>query len=365
MKNDMVIQSMSPKYKQMLEILMKNIFTMKRDEKLPSFRELMNEYNVSYTTVSRVLVELQGKGLIYKIQGKGIFTTGKHLDKDKPDNFNFKNSISLILPFSPGHDVLIGNVLNAAEEVCEENGFLLHISVIDRTVDEKIVYLNRLVDSGLKGMIVFLKDSIFKNSNYLKMIEQFFQKLNKKNYPYVFIDRYIEGIDADYVVVDHKFGIQLSTNHLINQGAEFLYFVYNAGTENISSVKDKVYGFNKTIEKNKKKCKGKIISNRTLFNNIVAIVKDNEKKVGFVCNDDALAARIVDELANEKYFAGIDYYIMGYGNFRDLTAFDTIEQYPDKMGKMASEILMSKIMRRKISREKIKIKPILIRRVKK
>lgn len=65
----------TPLYLQLRDELMKSIQdgTVANGERLPSERELCNQYSVSRITVRQALNELEKSGMIYTVQGKGTF----------------------------------------------------------------------------------------------------------------------------------------------------------------------------------------------------------------------------------------------------------------------------------------------------
>jgi DNA-binding GntR family transcriptional regulator len=65
----------TPLYLQLRDELKKSIQegTLANGERLPSERELCNQYSVSRITVRQALNELEKSGLIYTVQGKGTF----------------------------------------------------------------------------------------------------------------------------------------------------------------------------------------------------------------------------------------------------------------------------------------------------
>ncbi len=62
-----------PAYYKLEKILREKILSMEPGEKLPSERELIDEYGVSRTTVRKALDDLEREGLIKRIPGKGTF----------------------------------------------------------------------------------------------------------------------------------------------------------------------------------------------------------------------------------------------------------------------------------------------------
>lgn len=64
---------MSSLYQDLIDKLLEQISTMEKGAKLPSERQLCEDYNVSRTTVRNALSFLVNSGVLYQIQGKGTF----------------------------------------------------------------------------------------------------------------------------------------------------------------------------------------------------------------------------------------------------------------------------------------------------
>ena len=76
-----------PVYEQIVDGFKKLIVTgvIKRDEKMPSVRELAAQYAINPNTIQRAYRDLENDGYIYSVPGKGSFVvdvsevSGKHL----------------------------------------------------------------------------------------------------------------------------------------------------------------------------------------------------------------------------------------------------------------------------------------------
>lgn len=65
-----------PLYIQLVDMLQQQIEEdLKPDEKLPTEKELCEEYSLSRTTVRQAMSELERRGIIYRVQGKGSFVS--------------------------------------------------------------------------------------------------------------------------------------------------------------------------------------------------------------------------------------------------------------------------------------------------
>ena len=70
--------SRTPIYEQIKEqiVLDINRGVLKKDDQLPSLRQLSAQLSININTVKRALSELEAQGVIYSVAGKGIFISG-------------------------------------------------------------------------------------------------------------------------------------------------------------------------------------------------------------------------------------------------------------------------------------------------
>lgn len=70
--------SRTPIYEQIKEQIVLDISrgVLKKDDQLPSLRQLSASLGLNINTVKRALSELEAQGVIYTIAGKGIFVSG-------------------------------------------------------------------------------------------------------------------------------------------------------------------------------------------------------------------------------------------------------------------------------------------------
>ena len=70
--------SRTPIYEQLKEQIVLDISRgeLKKDDQLPSLRQLSAQLGLNINTVKRALSELEAQGVIYTIAGKGVFVSG-------------------------------------------------------------------------------------------------------------------------------------------------------------------------------------------------------------------------------------------------------------------------------------------------
>lgn len=93
---------------------------LKKDEKLPSVRELSVELTVNPNTVQRAYKELETHGYIYSIIGKGNYVSGTDEEKKDTDEL-YKKLYTVLKELSyAGEDKQL--IINAVNNIFEERG---------------------------------------------------------------------------------------------------------------------------------------------------------------------------------------------------------------------------------------------------
>ena len=86
--------SRTPIYEQITEQIVLDISrgVLKKDDQLPSLRQLSAQLGLNINTVKRALSELEAQGVIYTIAGKGVFVSGD----EKSQNIYLQQSLDAV-----------------------------------------------------------------------------------------------------------------------------------------------------------------------------------------------------------------------------------------------------------------------------
>lgn len=89
-------KSTNPVYLEIANNIIKLIIngTYQPNDKLPSIRYLSNLFSINHNTVNRAYLELEHRGYIYPIQGKGMFV------KENIEELNDEEKRKLLLSFA-------------------------------------------------------------------------------------------------------------------------------------------------------------------------------------------------------------------------------------------------------------------------
>ncbi len=93
---------------------------LEKDEKLPSVRELSVELTVNPNTVQRAYKELENRGYIYSITGKGNYVSGS--DEEKTDTDELFSKLYGILKELSYVGADKQHIINAVNNIYSERG---------------------------------------------------------------------------------------------------------------------------------------------------------------------------------------------------------------------------------------------------
>ncbi len=189
-------------------------------------REIVERFGVSTTTAVRALNDLVADGLVVRRRGRGTFVvdTAGSLEPDAA-----QGAVAFVSPDDvDAHQVAIRSGI-AAE--CELRGRPLMVATTRDLGSEEAV-LDRVVDQGARGLIVFAWD----RSRAAPALE----RLRRRGVAVVLVDRYLPSMASDAVVFD-DFAIGYDvTAALLDRGHRALAVLWSE--EDVTSVRDRLSG---------------------------------------------------------------------------------------------------------------------------
>jgi len=162
-----------------------------------SITDIANSLNVSKTLVSMVINNHGNTQGISKATQKRVWEKIKEMNY-KPNliarSLRLGKSNTLGLIVSDISNSFYSKIARNIERYAESKGFNLIISSTDEEISREVRLINMLKDRQVDGLII--------SSSQIDSSE--FDLLNKDNYPFVLIDRYIPSLKSNYVGVDNK-----------------------------------------------------------------------------------------------------------------------------------------------------------------
>lgn len=208
-----------PLYQIIINTIQEQILTgeFRKDDKLPSEAQLMEEFNTSRITVTRALKELEHREVIYRLKGKGSFVKGS--GKKKP---GASKIISLVLPHK--EDFFSGGQQYARQisQSCRERGYLCSLHYSDQSTTKERQILNEIASHDVSGAIIYpISDRNIASLSRMKI----------EGFPMVLLDRKLEELALPVITSDNFTGAFEAVSYLADKGHKRIGFVGAKGTD--------------------------------------------------------------------------------------------------------------------------------------
>jgi DNA-binding LacI/PurR family transcriptional regulator len=180
---------------------------------LPTENELTETYQVSRGTVRQVMATLEKEGLVRRERGRGSFLIQSGLEK--PVQFGDHPEISFIVPYV--RDSFVASILLGVENAARISGCAVVFKHVENDLVKQEAALRTAFQQGSAGIILYPVNS--------KDISPVLSELIQRNFPLVFVDRYIRGLFTDVVSSDNFGGGLVATQHLLSLGHRRIAFL--------------------------------------------------------------------------------------------------------------------------------------------
>ncbi|MBU7314069.1 GntR family transcriptional regulator [Paenibacillus oleatilyticus] len=190
-------------------------------DRIPSEKELIARFNVSRITVANALAQLAKDGWIYRIPGRGSFVGrgegasispqagGIQAEKGVQDTAaGVRKMIGLLIPSMADYFAL--RLVQGIVNELNDTGYYLATVLTHNSKEREREAIVELTRMGAAGLIIFPVDAETYNEEILAL------KMNK--FPFVLIDRYLPGVETNFVCSDSALGAKLAVSHLWELG---------------------------------------------------------------------------------------------------------------------------------------------------
>lgn len=229
-----------------------------------SIKDIAEILGVSKTLVSLVLNNKGDQYGINKETQKKVFETAKRL-KYRPNKLaqglrlGKTKSIGLVVPdiSNPFYSKIAKHI----ENIVSKDGYSLIICDTDEDEKKESKIIDTLIERNVDGLIIA--------STLLNALE--IQKIKEQSLPFVFIDRYLDEIECNYVGVDNYQGTYDAIEHLIKENFKKIAY-FSITPEHISTLAERKRGYLDAIKKYNLSIDNELI--KTLpYNNLATSVK--------------------------------------------------------------------------------------------
>ncbi|WP_219834565.1 GntR family transcriptional regulator [Paenibacillus sp. R14(2021)] len=221
------------------------------DDKIPTEKELLEQFDVSRITVANALSELAREGWIYRIPGRGTYVkcdpegvivaaAAAALESAQPaqlvqpmqaEKRRERPKVGLIIPSVSDYFAI--RLLAGITDSLESGGCSLSIMFTFNSKEREKELIRELRDS-VDGLIIFPVDADVYNEEIITL------KMN--GYPFVLIDRYLPGVETNTVHADSALAAKLAVDHLWSLGHRNIAICTDTPLSAVS-VDDRINGY--------------------------------------------------------------------------------------------------------------------------
>ena len=200
--------------------------------RLPSEHELAGRFGVSRGTVRQALASLRQHGLIEAVPGRGSFVRRA---APAPAEAR-RRAVGVVVPSVA--KPYVPEILAGIEDELHDLGYSMLVGSSGSTSAQEAGRIERLLREGACGLIVYPIDN--------RPEPAVFEELLRRDFPLVFIDRYLPGVAADTVISDNVGGAFSGVTHLVELGHRRIGFI---STDNMmtTSVLERYQGYQQAL----------------------------------------------------------------------------------------------------------------------
>lgn len=232
-----------PMYEQIFESLRERIQLQqyKVGDRVPSEKELCDEFGVSRITTKKALEMLANEQLIVRQPGRGSFVADTAITLD-----GLGRSASPTTGKEPNRKLLIGLVITnfsdmygtellyGMEEASRQHDSFLVLRRSFGIPEQEEQCIRELLELGVDGMIIFPAQGEYFSDEILKLVVS--------KFPFVMIDRYLKGIPASSVSTDNVGAAREGTTYLFELGHQHIAFLTQPPV-NTTTIEERIEGF--------------------------------------------------------------------------------------------------------------------------
>lgn len=177
------------------------------NEKLPTEKALMEQYQVSRQTVRHALTLLESDGLVHSRQGSGTYVMPR-----KRAATSGSKQIALLLTYIS--DYIFPSIIRGIESVCSQKGYTLLLKATGNSMEQERDILISLLESPPCALIVDGNKTALPNPNL-----SYYRQLQALGIPIIFIHAtYPELTDIPKIATRDKVGGRLAVDYLAKKG---------------------------------------------------------------------------------------------------------------------------------------------------
>jgi LacI family transcriptional regulator len=307
--------------------------------------DIARDLNVSVVTVSKVL---RNKGKISEQTRQRVLQRSRELNYQP--NLIARSlvtrrtfTIGLLLPDFT--HPFFAQIAKSVAQTMRSRGYHVLISYFEEDPQIELSEGQALLSRHVDGLILASAQSDGRC--------EFFKHIHGRNTPLVLIDRAVPNLRASFVGVDHTGIGRMATEHLIAQGCRRIAHLRGP---DVGIANDRLNGYCLALQENGLRVLPDYIveagfQSESGYDAMRGLLQTTIEIDGVFCYNDPIAVGAMKAIreAGRKVPQGIAVVGAGNVNYSDVLAIPltTIDQEPDEIGRVASQILLEQIESKK------------------
>lgn len=233
-------------------------------------------------------------------------------------------------------------IIRAIEDVCNENKFHIIVCNADDNPEKEKDYINMLRAKQVDGLI------IFPTGGNLDL----YAEMEKQKFPLVFIDRIVEGLTADTLLLDNTHAMELAVNHLVERGHSRIGIITTSLIRNVTPRVERISGFVNAMKKQGLDVDSEWIKGLELNDiqkGLANMLKLKNPPTAIIAGNDLTTMEILHYTVKNNINIPDELALIGVDDLAFAEIFtpslSTISQPAFEMGKKAATILLNKVLK--------------------
>jgi GntR family transcriptional regulator of arabinose operon len=179
-------------------------------DRLKAEAEYMQTYSVSSITIRKAMDSLAQDGYLRRVKGKGSFVSDKWQS-------GYSKRVAVIMPFIGQPDISLLKIQLGIQKYLNLIGYSLIVDWYDSTNSAEKSVIDKVINQHVEGILYYSMDPTINRV--------LFDDLERKNIPFVCIDRYDIFRRCNYVGSNNYSGGALAARHLLDLGHKKLRYL--------------------------------------------------------------------------------------------------------------------------------------------
>ncbi|MBN1352087.1 LacI family DNA-binding transcriptional regulator [candidate division KSB1 bacterium] len=259
------------------------------------------------------------------------------------------NTIGVIFPeitFS-----FFPEVLKGIEEVAYQSGFHVIITISDDQSEREKEAIQSLEAKQVDGILISIAQNTTDPAPFLN--------LKNENIPFVFFDRYINGFDANRVLINDRQGAFDLTNHLAKLGYKTIGHL--TGPMSVSICRDRMTGYREALKANHLKFNQEFVietcfDEQSGYQAMQTLLNKAKLPQAVFAATDPMAISAMQAIKEANFKIPDDIALVGFADLASASIVEipltTMRQPAYEMGKISTTILIEDIKNKESTYDK-------------